>query len=77
MKIIEMTPGSVCPRKGDLVLIQGTVTADRVEPYRVALVKDMPNGPEIILNRRRNVWFDWRKYLAGQSWVTDCRVVLP
>jgi hypothetical protein len=65
------------PQKGDLVLIQGTITVDRVEPYRVAEVKETPDGTEIILNKKRNVWFNWGTYMSGKSWVTDCRVVFP
>ena len=65
------------PQKGDLVLVQGTITIDRVESYRVAEVKLVDGDAEIILNKRRNVWFSWNGYMSGKSWVTDCRVVFP
>ena len=65
------------PQKGDLVLVQGTITASKVEAYRVAEVKNVGGSLEVILNKRRNVWFDWNCYMSGKSWVTDCRVVTP
>lgn len=65
------------PKKGDLVLVQGIGKPPKVEAYRVAETKIVEGDIEIILNKRRNIWFSWNTYMAGLSWIKDCRVVKP
>jgi len=65
------------PRKGDLVLIQDWLLGTNVHAFRVDEVKETSDGTEITLRKRGNIWFDWGLYMAGVSWVKDCRVVLP
>lgn len=65
------------PKKGDLVLVQEAVPANRVQAFKVAEVKIVDEDTEIILQKRNNIWFSWNAYMTGKSWVTDCRVVTP
>lgn len=67
----------VAPQKGDLVLIQGTLINNTVHPYKVAEVKEVDGDLEIILDKRKNVWFSWNLYMNGNSWITDYKLITP
>ena len=62
-----------CPKRGDLVLVSGKFpnNDDNVQLYRISEVKAYDGYTEVILFPRKNIWFQWERYLSGKSWVTD------
>lgn len=73
MKIRKLMPGDLVPQKGDLLLVQGVITG--VRAYKVAETKNADGQLQVIFRKRGNIGFNYDRYLAGNSWVKDCRRV--
>lgn len=47
------------------------------EPFKVQSVKVTPNdGTEVILDRKKNTYFNVGMYLEGKSWVKECGIIV-
>lgn len=57
-------------KKGDTVIITGEDFVN--EPFKVSLIKNN----EIILDSKKNVYFNIAMYFCGQSWVKDVGVII-
>ena len=56
--------------KGDLIIVKG-VDYDMI-PIKVPFVKRTEkDGTEVILNKRKNHYFNLGMYLEGKSWVKE------
>jgi len=60
--------------KGDTVIITGDIFIH--EPFKVPMVKVSNDGTEVILNKRKNQYFNLGMYLAGKSWVKDLAIII-
>ena len=60
---------------GDTVIVTGDMlvnTAIKVEHIKVS----GDDGTEIILNKRKNQFFNLGMYLEGKSWVKECKILV-
>jgi len=72
MKIAKITTAYV-PKKGDLLLVQGPIS--RVQSFTVKEIIGACDRKEIILDKRKNTYFNLSMYFEKTSWVKDCRIV--
>lgn len=61
-------------KKGDLILVTGDMF--NCEPFKVKEVKVTKiDGTEIIIDRKRNRFFNLGMYLEGKSWVKHVAII--
>ena len=75
--IFNQVPNLEAIKKGDRLLIAGRfATGEPIQLHKVADVKvSTTDGVEIILNRRKNIYFNLGMYLTGASWVKQVYIV--
>lgn len=61
----ELNTADSPPKKGDLIVIMTKKSRTKI----AAVVKDVVNGNEIILQKSTNSFFIWDMYQSGESWV--------
>ena len=63
-------------QEGDQLLITGDCYV--CEPFKAELVKVSENdGTEVIIDRKRNAFFNVGMYLKGKSWVKEVVKIEP
>jgi len=74
--MIELKPINQCTKlkKGDLLLISD---GRKVKAYTIKdVLLDLDGkGAEVILNKKKNTYFNLRLYFGRTSWARDVRVV--
>ena len=70
--IIEKITAETELKSGDLLLI---AIDTGVAAYTIKQILQLVGMREVILNRRKNTYFNLEMYLAGESWVKDARIV--
>ena len=61
--------------QGDTIIVTGGGLKN--EPFKVEIVKVSPNdGVEIILDKKRNRFFNLGLYLEGKSWIKELNVIV-
>lgn len=62
-------------KQGDTLIITGDNYIN--EPFKAQIVKVSQNdGTEIIINKKKNRFFNLGMYLEGRSWVKECKIVV-
>lgn len=57
---------------GNIVIVKDEMGLD---VYKALEVKTVEDHTEVILDRRKNIYFSVEKFLEGKSWVKDVGVV--
>lgn len=57
------------PKAGDVIVIETKRYKGERVVLRVAEVLNWGDGCEIVVNKRKNKYFNWGMYLKGESWV--------
>lgn len=61
-------------KEGDTICVTGDILNS--EPFKVQMVKvSETDGTEIIIDKKRNRYFNLGMYLEGKSWVKDVIII--
>lgn len=61
-------------KKGDTIIITGDSLVK--EPFKVQMVKiSDSDGTEIIIDKKKNRYFNLNMYLENTSWVIECYII--
>jgi len=61
-------------KQGDTLIVTGDILKN--EPVKAQTVKVSVNdGTEVIIDRKKNRYFNLGMYLEGKSWVKECYIV--
>lgn len=62
-------------KQGDMLVVTGDTLMN--EPVKAQIVKVSDgDGTEVIIDKRRNRFFNLGMYLRGQSWVKEVKVIV-
>ena len=74
MKIVEVT-SLECIKEKDQIIITGHPYT--LKTFEVKKVKVSGDGTEVILDMRKNIYFNVGMYLEGKSWVKEIGIIRP
>ncbi|HTH58285.1 MAG TPA: hypothetical protein VL728_19700 [Cyclobacteriaceae bacterium] len=73
MELIEVKTNTDI-KQGDTLIITGDVYFN--EPVKAQIVKtSVQDGTEIVIDKRRNCFFNLDMYMHGKSWVKEIKIV--
>ncbi len=62
-------------KQGDTLIITGDILKN--EPVKAQIVKiTEQDGTEIIIDKRKNRYFNLGMYLKGKSWVKEVKIII-